>query len=241
MPDMDKIRAVARRHNIFIIEDAAEALGAEYKDKKAGSFGDTGVFSFHGSKTVTTGEGGMLVTNREDLFHRIQVLRDHGRQPGDRMFWNTEIAYKYKMSSMQAALGLAQIERIDELLERKRQQFEWYQNELADLEDTSMNIEPKDVRSTFWMVTLVLDPGLGINKIQFMERLSQNGIDSRPFFHPLSSIPAYEDSEQASLARFRNNVAYRISPYGINLPSALNLTKEDIQEICRIVKQCLER
>jgi perosamine synthetase len=176
MPDMDKIRAVARRHNIFIIEDAAEALGAEYKDKKAGSFGDTGVFSFHGSKTVTTGEGGMLVTNREDLFHRIQVLRDHGRQPGDRMFWNTEIAYKYKMSSMQAALGLAQIERIDELLERKRQQFEWYQNELADLEDTSMNIEPKDVRSTFWMVTLVLDPGLGINKIQFMERLSQNGL-----------------------------------------------------------------
>jgi perosamine synthetase len=106
MPDMDAICAIARRHNIAIIEDAAEALGAEYKDRHAGSFGDTGVFSFHGSKTVTSGEGGMLVTDREDLFKRIQVLRDHGRQPGDRMFWNTEVAYKYKMSSMQAALGL---------------------------------------------------------------------------------------------------------------------------------------
>jgi perosamine synthetase len=239
MPDMDAIRTVARRYNIAIIEDAAEALGAEYKGRRAGSVGDIGVFSFHGSKTVTTGEGGMLVTDREDLFKRIQVLRDHGRQPGDRMFFNTEVAYKYKMSSMQAALGLAQLERIDELLERKREQFAWYKQELAGLDGITMNAEPVGTRNAYWMVTIVLDPKLGLNKTQLMERLSEHGIDTRPFFHPLSSIPAYEDSEQAYIARQRNRVLYSISPYAINLPSALSLGKQQIETVCNILKKVL--
>ena len=232
MPDMDAICTIARSHNIAIVEDAAEALGAEYKGKRAGSFGDTGVFSFHGSKTVTTGEGGMLVTNSEHVFKRIQVLRDHGRQPGDRMFWNTEVAYKYKMSSMQAALGLAQLERIDELIRRKREQFEWYKQELAGMNGVTLNAEPVDSINTYWMVTIVLDPKLGLNKTQLMERLSPHGIDTRPFFHPLSSIPAYESSIQAHIARQRNKVVYGISPYAINLPSALRLSKEEIKEVC---------
>src|SRR6266576_5644969 len=125
MPDMDEILEVAARNNISVIEDAAEAAGAEYKGKKAGSFGDAGVFSFHGSKTLTTGEGGMLVTDRDDIHRQVLFLRDHGRQPGDNLFRNTEVAYKYKMSSMQAALGLAQLERIDELIEHKREIFDW--------------------------------------------------------------------------------------------------------------------
>ncbi len=232
MPNMDDIRAVARRHNIAVLEDAAEALGAEFKGKRAGSFGDIGVFSFHGSKTVTTGEGGMLVTDREDLFNRVQVLRDHGRQPGDRMFWNTEVAYKYKMSSMQAALGLAQLERIDELIARKRDQFEWYKERLAMVDGITMNAESAGTRNVYWMVTIVLDPKLGFNKTQLMERLSRRGIDTRPFFHPLSSIPAYEDLKEAQTARERNLVAYAISPYSINLPSALSLSKEDVQKVC---------
>ena len=239
MPDMNAIRSIARRHNIFIIEDVAEALGAQYKGKRAGSFGDTGVFSFHGSKTLTTGEGGMLVTDRADLFNRIQILRDHGRNPGDRMFWNAEVAHKYKMSSMQAALGLAQLERINELLERKRHQYEWYREGLAGLGGITLNAEPTGTFNTFWMVTLVFDSSLGINKTRLMELLSQQGVDSRPFFHPLSSIPAYEDLEQAHLARSRNTVAYSISPYAINLPSALSLTREDIQDVCRIVERCI--
>jgi perosamine synthetase len=239
MPDMDAIRAVAKKHNIAIIEDAAEALGAEYKGSKAGSLGDTGVFSFHGSKTVTTGEGGMLVTDHQDLFKRIQVLRDHGRQPGDRMFFNTEVAYKYKMSSMQAALGLAQLERIDELIERKRDQFAWYKQGLAGLDGITMNSEPVGTRNAYWMVTIVLDPKLGLNKTQLMERLSEHGIDTRPFFHPLSSIPAYEDSEQAYIARQRNKVAYSVSPYAINLPSALSLEKQQIETVCNILKKVI--
>jgi perosamine synthetase len=241
MPDMDAICAIARRHNIAIIEDAAEALGAEYKGKRAGSFGDTGVFSFHGSKTVTTGEGGMLITNHEDLFRRIQVLRDHGRQPGDRMFFNTEVAYKYKMSSMQAALGLAQLERIDELLKRKREQFEWYRQELAGVDGITMNAEPVGTFNVYWMVTIVIDPKFGLNKTQLMERLSEHDIDTRPFFHPLSSIPAYEDATQAHLARQRNKVVYGIGPYAINLPSALSLSKEEIHAVCAALLDILHR
>ena len=239
MPDMDAIRTIAHKHSIAIIEDAAEALGAEYQGKKAGGFGDTGVFSFHGSKTVTTGEGGMLVTDREDLYRRIQVLRDHGRQPEDRMFWNTEVAYKYKMSSMQAALGLAQLERIEELIQRKQEQFGWYREGLAGINGITLNCQPEGIRNTYWMITIVLDPRLGINKTQLMERLSQYGIDTRPFFHPLSSIPAYEDSPQAYIARQRNKVAYQISPYAINLPSALNLDKEQILFVCEALKKIL--
>src|SRR5258706_2745172 len=240
MPDMDALLEVAARKNISVIEDGAEALGAEFKGKRAGSFGDIGVFSFHGSKTVTTGEGGMLVTDREDLFNRVQVLRDHGRQPGDRMFWNTEVAYKYKMSSMQAALGLAQLERIDELIARKREQFEWYKQGLAGVNGITMNAELEETRNAYWMVTIVLDPKLGINKTILMERLGHRGIDTRPFFHPLSSIPAYEDSEQAHIARDRNKVVYALSPYAINLPSALNLTLEDIRRVCSALIDALD-
>jgi perosamine synthetase len=181
----------------------------------------------------------MLVTDREDLFKRAQVLRDHGRQPGDRMFFNTEVAYKYKMSSMQAALGLAQLERIDELIEHKREQFQWYKQELMGLDGIALNAEPEGIRNTFWMVTIVLDPKFGLNKTQLMERLSQHGMDTRPFFHPLSSIPAYEDSEQAYFARQRNKVAYSISPFAINLPSALSLRKNEVDAVCTALKEIL--
>lgn len=241
MPDMDSIRRVASKYGITVIEDAAEAIGSEYRGKRAGSFGETGVFSFHGSKTLTTGEGGMLLTNREDLYHQVAILRDHGRQPGNVMFWNTEVAYKYKMSSMQAALGLAQLERVEELIARKREQFEWYKQELSDIDGVTLNAEPLGTRNAFWMVTAVLDPKFGLNKTQLMGNFSQYGIATRPFFHPLSSIPAYEDSKQAQIARRRNKFAYSISPYAVNLPSALKLTHADIKSVCNVLKTFLNK
>ncbi|MDX6574891.1 MAG: perosamine synthetase [Blastocatellia bacterium] len=241
MPDMDAILEVAGRNNIPVIEDAAEAAGAEYKGKRAGSFGDAGVFSFHGSKTLTTGEGGMLVTDRDDLHQQVLFLRDHGRKPGDKMFWNTEVAHKYKMSSMQAALGLAQLERIDELIERKREIFRWYSEELSDVEGLTLNPQPPTTRNAFWMITVVLDPGLGIEKDYLQSELSERNIDSRPFFHPLSSIPAYQHLKQATQARARNQVSYRICPYGINLPSGLNMTQEQVRFVCDALRSILPR
>jgi perosamine synthetase len=239
MPDMDGIRDLARKHGIAVIEDAAQSIGAEYKGRKAGSFGDTGVFSFHGTKTLTTGEGGVLVTDREDIYQRTLFLRDHGRPVGDRMFYNSEIAHKYKMSSMQAALGLAQLERINELVERKRQIFSWYKSELGNIDGITLNYEGADIKNTYWMATTVLDKKLGLKKETLMALLSEKGIDCRPFFYPLSSLPAYKSFPQAHIAKERNSISYAISPFGINLPSALKLEKKDVHKVCEALKLIL--
>ncbi len=239
VPDWNALRRVADKNGIFVIEDAAEAVGSEYQGRRAGSLGDAGVFSFHGSKTLTTGEGGLLATNDEALFRRALVLRDHGRQPGDRMFFNTEVAYKYKMSSLQAALGLAQLERVDELVARKREIFSWYQRELGNVAGITLNAEPSGTRNSYWMITVILDPRFGVQKAELMDWLAEEKIDSRPFFHPLSSIPAYRDLPQAKAARERNKVAYRISTTGVNLPSALNLTEAQVKRVCDTLKGIL--
>ena len=239
MPDMVALQSTAERHNIAIIEDAAEAIGSEYDGKKAGTFGDTGVFSFHGSKTLTTGEGGMLVTDREDIYRRALFLRDHGREPNDKTFLNTEVAYKYRMSSMQAALGLAQLERIEELISRKREIFVWYDRELANLRGVRLNYQAPGTKNTYWMVTIVLEKGVGVQKDRLIRLMSEKGIDCRPFFHPLSSLPAYENLGQSHLARQRNEVSYGISPYGVNLPSALNMTKQNVRYVCDALREIL--
>jgi perosamine synthetase len=240
MPDMDAIRAIASRHKIAVVEDAAEAIGSMYKGRKAGSFGVTGVFSFHGSKTLTTGEGGMLVTDRDDLCQRVMFLRDHGRKPGDPMFWNAEVAYKYKMSSMQAALGLAQLERVEELVTRKRDIFRWYRDRLSGIGGLTLNCEPSGTRNTYWMTTLVLDERFKIGKKDLVEKLSPMGIDSRPFFYPLSSLPAYQGSPQAACAKARNTVSYKISPSAVNLPSALSLTEDKVDYVCSVLRNVLD-
>lgn len=239
MPDFDAILNVAKRHGIAVIEDAAESIGSEYKGKKAGSFGATSAFSFHGSKTLTTGEGGLLLTNDEALYERCRFLRDHGRKPGDKTFWNTEIGYKYRMSSILAALGLAQLERVDELIERKRKAFSWYQNGLKNMEGITLNSEAPGIKNTYWMVTAVLDPKLGLLKTDLMNALSDHEIDTRPFFHPLSSLPAYAHLPQAKNAQSKNVNAYRIAPYGINLPSSLSLTEEQAAYVCRKLSEIL--
>lgn len=239
MPDLPALIDVARQHGLPVIEDAAEAAGAEYGGRKAGSFGDTGVFSFHGSKTLTTGEGGMLMTNDEAIHRRVLFLRDHGRSPSDKQFCNKEVAYKYKMSSMQAALGLAQLERIDELIDRKREIFGWYKEELEGVEKITLNYELPGAKNSYWMVTVVLDRTYGIEKETLQEQLSAEGIDCRPFFHPLSSIPAYAALPQSREARERNRVSYETCPYGINLPSGLTLTRANVQYVCDKLKQLL--
>jgi perosamine synthetase len=236
---MESIREIAGRHGIAVIEDAAEAVGAELNGRRAGSFGDAGVFSFHGSKMLTTGEGGMLVTDRDDVYDRVLVLRDHGRRPGDTMFFNQEIGYKYKMSSMQAALGLAQLERIDELVARKREIFGWYRERLEDIEGLRLNVEPPGSKSIYWMNTVVFDPSFGVTKEHAIEELSKRGIATRPFFHPLSSLPAYANHPGVERARRENRVAYAIAPYGVNLPSGLLLTPEQVGRVCDAVREML--
>jgi perosamine synthetase len=156
------------------------------------------------------------------------------------MFFNHEVAYKYKMSSMQAALGLAQLERIEELLVQKRRIFTWYEEELNGVEGITLNYRAPDTSPVYWMVTIVLDPKFELSKERLMEKMSERNIDCRPFFHPLSSIPAYRDTEQAREARERNQVSYRIAPYGLNLPSALNMTEEKIRVVVGTLRELLQ-
>jgi perosamine synthetase len=239
LPDYAALRAIADEHGLKIIEDAAEAIGSEFDGRKAGALGEIAAFSFHGSKTFTTGEGGMLVTDDDELHARVMQLRDHGREPGDIHFKNTEVAFKYKMPPVAAAIGLAQVERAEELVARKREIFDWYREALAGVEGLTLNNEPANTKNTFWMVTAVLDPMLEWPKEKLMAVLDAEGIDSRPMFHPLSSLPAYDGQAEAAVARKRNAVSYRLSPWGINLPSAMNLTREQVRRVAETLRRIL--
>jgi perosamine synthetase len=237
LPDVDAVLAVTRPRGIAVVEDAAQAVGSTYKGRPAGGFGDASVFSFHGTKTLTTGEGGMLVTDDAALYRRLLVLRDHGRAPGERLFWNTEVAYKYRMSALQAALGLAQLERVAELCARKREIFAWYQELLGGGEALRLNDPGEHVRSAYWMTTAIFDPRLGVTKEGAIRALDAAGIDARPVFYPLSSLPAY--AGRAPEAARVNPVAYRVSPYGVNLPSPLNLTRAQAEAVAdRVLRLC---
>ena len=245
MPQMDAIREIASAHGVAILEDAAEAIGASYDGKLAGTVGAIGVFSFHGSKTMTTGEGGMLVTADDHLYRRCILLRDHGRDPSEtqksKKYWNLEIGYKYLMSPVLAALGLAQIERIDELVANKLRIFEWYRSRLGADDRVALNEETPGTKSSYWLVNAILDPSLGLDKHVVMERLEEEGVDTRPYFDPLSALPAFRDLPGAQVARERNSVAYRLAPLGVGLPSAHILTEDDVDYVCNALRRVLER
>jgi perosamine synthetase len=239
MADWDRLSQIAEGAGVALIEDAAEAVGSRWNERPAGSFGAMSAFSFHGSKTLTTGEGGMLLTDEDDLWARVLKLRDHGREPGDFMFFNDEVGWKYKMSSMQAALGLAQLERVAELVDRKREIFRWYREDLSDLNQVTLNFDIPGLFNSYWMTTVLLDPELGTNKEVLVPRMRARGIDVRPFFYPLSEIPAFRETAAAAHGRNRNTVAQRLTPYGVNLPSALSLDRPAIARVCAELRDAI--
>jgi perosamine synthetase len=239
-PDYDAITALCEQAGVYLIEDAAQAVGAHCKGRPAGSFGIFSVFSFHGSKTLTTGEGGMFLTDDEALYRKALFLRDHGRPPGDKLFLNECVAFKYRMSATQAAMGLAQTERLEMIVEKKRKIFDWYSERLRHMEGIQLNAEPLDCRNAYWMTTLTWNDRFNIDKFGMMAALDKEAIDSRPFFAPLSALPAFKQSTQAAKARENNPHSMRISAKAINLPSALCLEEGDVQRVCETVERVLE-
>ena len=208
--------------------------------KMSGSAADIAAFSFHGTKTLTTGEGGMFVTDDAAIFERAQFLRDHGRSRVNyKNFFNTEVAYKYRMSDLQAAFGLAQLERIEQLLEKKRKIFQWYRTGLADIPGLTLNAEPAGFVNSYWMTTVVLDPSFGLTTADIRSKFEEHGIDVRPFFHPMSSLPAFARYPNVQEAQQRNKVAYSISPRAFNLPSALQLGEVQVDRVCGLLKTFL--
>jgi perosamine synthetase len=233
LAEMDRIVAIAKKYNLKVLEDAAEGLGSEYKGKKAGSMGDAGVFSFHGTKTLSTGEGGMLVTNDNQLFERAKILNDHGRDPKiGKTFWMAEYGYKYKMSNLQAAMGCAQIERIEELIHKKRYVFSSYKKRFNDGNKFKMNPEPLYAKNSYWMPTIIFDTCFDFIRERLFDFLKENNIDSRPFFYPLSSLPMFQKKEE-------NTISYSLYNRGINLPSYHDIMPEDIDRISDVIMKFL--
>jgi perosamine synthetase len=234
MCDMDSLRKISERYNIPLIEDAAESLGSVYKGIRSGKFGIGSVFSFHRTKTITTGEGGMLLLDDKNLYDRCMFLRDHGRKPGE--YFNTEVTYKYMPFNLQAALGYAQFKRIDELIKIKRDQFHFYRDSLKDIDGLSFNYETKDIINGAWITGVLFDEGFGLTKDEIISSLKEVGVPARPFFWPLSSLPAFNEFNAYS---HLNTVAYDICNRGINLPGALNLTIDQMKFVVEGIRKIL--
>jgi perosamine synthetase len=228
--DMDPILELADERGIKVVEDAAEAHGAEYHGRRVGSLGHCGVFSFYGNKIVTTGEGGMLVTDDEALYQRAWRLHGHSMSP-TRRYWHDALGFNYRMTNLQAALGVAQMEQIDQFLERRREIMSWYEAAIPARPGIRLNSAKQWARSVYWMVCLEVDSFDEHRRDQFMQALKDRGIDSRPYFCTLSSMPMY--------ARAPLPVARRKAGTGLNLPSYCALSKADVDRIGRDVRELL--
>ena len=228
--DMGKINSVAKRNNLYVIEDAAEAIGSEYANEKVGRFGDIATFSFYGNKTITTGEGGMVVTNDDELANKVRLLKGQGMSPV-RRYWFDVIGYNYRMTNMQAAIGCAQMERIEELVAKKRQVASWYDELLSGIKDITLPVEKSYAKNTYWMYSILIDSKSETERDAFMEYLSKNGIDTRPFFYLMTDMMPYKKYKSDDLT-----IAKRIAAQGVNLPSSTLLEYEHIEQIVKEIR-----
>jgi perosamine synthetase len=233
--EMDKLLDIGSRHGIPVIEDAAEAIGSQYHGRRAGSMGKFGSFSFHGTKTLTTGEGGMFVTNDADLYETVLTLSNHGRARGQaKQFWPDVVGFKYKMSNIQAAMGCAQMERVEELIGRKRAIMQYYRGRLEVLPGISLNPEPDGIVNGAWMPTVVFDAQLSVTREGLLAAFAAENIDARVFFHPLSSLPMFDDQKQ-------NRLAWGIPNRAINLPSYHDIDSVAQNSVIQVVRDALGR
>ena len=226
---MNELMAIGAHHGIPVIEDAAEAIGSVYHDQRAGSIGRFGTFSFHGTKTVTTGEGGMFVTNDSDLYEHVQTLSNHGRDRGQtKQFWPDTIGFKYKMSNIQAAIGCAQMERIDELIAAKRHIFSLYREQLTGL-PLRLNPEPSGTINGYWMPSMVVTESVPFDRDRLLDVFRAENIDGRVFFWPLSMLSMFQSKPE-------NTTSYGIYNRAINLPSYHELSAADIRRVTQHIR-----
>ena len=228
--DMDWIMDIAEDKRLCVIEDCAEAHGAEYKGKKVGDFGDIACFSFYGNKIITTGEGGMCLTNNEELAEKMKLLRDHGMSK-HRRYWHEVIGFNYRMTNLQAAIGVAQLKKLDKFIEKKRQIAKWYAEELKELEDKeSIKLHPEMnwAKCVYWMYSILIENKAKISRDELIKILEEGRIETRPFFVPMHLLPIYDTREGLPIAE-------ELAKNGVNLPSSVNLNFEDVRIICSII------
>ena len=222
--DMDPLLEIARERDLLLIEDAAEAHGARYKGRVVGAIGDVGCFSFYGNKLISTGEGGMLVTNDASLAARAALLRDHAMAP-NRYYFHAEVGFNYRMTNLQAAVGCAQLEDFETILARKREITCQYATRLSGVRGLSLPKQAAWAESVYWMYSVLVEPEFGRTRDDVMAALREQGIDTRPFFVPLNLLPVYPAQDACP-------VAEEVARKGINLPSGPTLTTAEIDQVC---------
>lgn len=231
--DMNKVMEIAKKYNLYVIEDATESLGGMYKDKFLGTIGDIGCFSFNGNKLITTGAGGMLVTNNEDIGNRAKYLSTQTKTTLDNgAFYHKEIGYNFRMPNVLAAMGCAQLECAYDYLKLKKEHALDYNKLLKDVKDIRLPVEKDDVLNAYWLYSIVIDSNYPITRDKLISRLNENDIGCRPFFMPVHEMPPYKDCKHGDMS-----VTDEVSANGINLPSSVSLTVDDIKKVCKVIEQ----
>jgi len=234
--DMDPILELAEEYDLYVVEDSAEAHGAEYKGRRTGSIGDLGCFSFYANKIITTGEGGMIVTNLQDLAEKARWLRAHAFGRGGRHFYHEALGFGYRMSGIQAALGLSQLQRIDEFVSIRRSNASLYNSLLSELRDRIvLPPEAPWAKNVYWMYSILIDQ-TRISREDLMKKLEQEGIETRTFFCPIHTQPIYAEFFQHK----RYPVADELSRKGINLPSGNDLKASEVRYVSEQIRQHID-
>jgi perosamine synthetase len=228
---------IAKKYHLLIIEDAAEAHGAEYLGQKCGSFGDISVFSFYANKIVTTGEGGMALTRDDQLAEKLRSQRNLCFQ-SERRFFHNELGHNYRMTNIQAAIGLAQLEEIDDHLTQKRWMAMTYTERLKSVPGLKLPVEKPWARNVYWMYGIVLDDSLGMSAVELSRKMKDQGIETRPFFWGMHEQPVLQ--RRGLFLQDHFPVAERLARQGLYLPSGLTLTEEQINQVCLAVRTCLK-
>jgi perosamine synthetase len=228
--DMDAIMAIAKKHNLKVIEDAAPSLGSQYKGKKTGTFGDVACFSFQGAKIAAAGEGGILVTNNEEIYKKAVLFANMGRTDRVMPFWSDQIGFQYTISNLSAALALAQVRRIDALKAKKRLIYQWYSDRLNNHPKITMVQERDDSVANYCYPSLFLRGETKTSRDKILEIFREHNIHARPGFPRMSQFPVYKET-----CRFENPVAKRFEQYGLVLPSAANLEEADAEYVCTLL------
>jgi perosamine synthetase len=233
--NMDAMNELARRHNLFVVEDAAEAHGAEFRGRRVGSLGDVAAFSFYGNKIVSCGEGGMVVTDSDPLAEYAAQLRGQGVD-SKRRYWFPIVGYNYRMANLAAAVGLAQLERIDWHLSRRREVAMWYRENLHDVPGISWQVTKDGRDNVDWLFTITLDESIGMSRDDVIAKLAQRGVETRPVFYPMHTLPPYQEMSRED-GDFP--VADRIARSGLSLPTWAGLQHEDVVYVCDALRECI--
>lgn len=226
--EMTPILEIAKEKGVYLIEDCAEAHGAEYKNRKVGCFGDISCFSFYGNKILTTGEGGMCLTDSSEYANSMKILRDHGMNPKKR-YWHDFVGFNYRMTNLQAALGVAQLERIESTIRRKTWLASVYKEVLGKINNVTLAPEMPWARTVYWLYSILLR---GVNRDRIMLDMDEAGVETRPFFYPAHKLPPYKTKEELIEAE-------RLSKHGMNLPSSTKLSENEVLHVCDSLKRAL--